>query len=86
MKSKLTALFALMAPAIALADEAKLDTGDTAWMITATAFVVLMSIGGLTLFYGGMTRAKNIVNTIMMVFMAYAVANVDWNAINTHSG
>ncbi len=71
-------LSTLLAPALAFAEEAKLDTGDTAWMITATAFVVLMSVGGLTLFYGGMTRSKNIVNTAMMVLSAYAIAIVVW--------
>ncbi len=74
----LSLLSMLLVPVMAFADEAKLDTGDTAWMITATAFVVLMSVGGLTLFYGGMTRAKNIVNTVMMVLGAYAVAIVVW--------
>ncbi|NPA54330.1 MAG: ammonium transporter [Aquificae bacterium] len=74
----LSLLSMLLAPALAFAEEAKLDTGDTAWMITATALVVLMSVGGLTLFYGGMTRAKNIVNTIMMVLSAYAIAIVVW--------
>ncbi|WP_456393135.1 ammonium transporter [Persephonella sp.] len=78
MKSKLAGLFAMLLPAVALAEEAKIDTGDTAWMITATAFVVLMSVGGLTLFYGGMTRSKNIVNTVMMVLVAYAIAIIVW--------
>jgi Amt family ammonium transporter len=78
MKSKILALIAGLIPAFSFAEEAKLDTGDTAWMITATAFVVLMTVGGLILFYGGMTRFKNIVNTVMMVLMAYAVAIVVW--------
>ncbi len=78
MKSKILSLFSALLPAFAFAEEAKLDTGDTAWMITATALVVLMTVGGLILFYGGMTRFKNIVNTVMMVLMAYAVAIVVW--------
>ncbi|HHG75378.1 MAG TPA: ammonium transporter, partial [Persephonella sp.] len=78
MKTKIAGLLSLLVPVFAFAEESKLDTGDTAWMITATAFVVLMSIGGLTLFYGGMTRSKNIVNTVMMVLSAYAVAIVVW--------
>ena len=78
MKAKILSILSLLVPAFAFADEAKLDTGDTAWMITATAFVVLMSVGGLTLFYGGMTRRKNIVNTVMMVLMAYCFAIVVW--------
>lgn len=52
MNIRLLALFSSLIPAVSFAEEAKLDTGDTAWMIVATAFVVLMSIGGLTLFYG----------------------------------
>ncbi len=78
MKKQLLTMLGLLAPFFAFAEEAKLDTGDTAWMITATAFVVLMTVGGLILFYGGMTRFKNIVNTIMMVLMAYAIAIVVW--------
>ncbi|EDP73840.1 ammonium transporter [Hydrogenivirga sp. 128-5-R1-1] len=78
MKSKILSFISLLLPFAAFAEEAKLDTGDTAWMITATAFVVLMTVGGLILFYGGMTRFKNIVNTVMMVLMAYAVAIVVW--------
>jgi len=67
-----------LAPILAFAGENKIDTGDTAWMITATAFVVLMTVGGLILFYGGMTRSKNIVNTVMMVLISYALAIVVW--------
>ena len=79
MRAKLLALFLSLFPFLALAEEQKkLDTGDTAWMITATAFVVLMTVGGLILFYGGMTRFKNIVNTVMMILMAYAIAIVVW--------
>ncbi len=78
MKGKILTLLTLLLPALSFADEAKLDTGDTAWMIVSTALVVLMSIGGLTLFYGGMTRRKNIVNTVMMVLMAYCFAIVVW--------
>ena len=78
MKTKLAGLFSMFFPAIAFAEEAKINTGDTAWMITATAFVVLMSVGGLILFYGGMTRSKNIVNTIMMVVVSYSIAIIVW--------
>jgi len=77
-KFTILSILAVFSPMVAFAEESKLDTGDTAWMITATAFVVLMTVGGLILFYGGMTRSKNIVNTIMMVLMAYAVAIVVW--------
>jgi Amt family ammonium transporter len=71
------ALLALM-PLIAFADEAKLDTGDTAWMIVATAFVMLMTPAGLALFYGGMTRNKNVLNTMGMSLIAFAVGTLVW--------
>jgi len=63
---------------LAFAGEAKLDSGNTAWMMVATAFVMLMTPAGLALFYAGMTRAKNTLNTYMMVFSAFAVATVVW--------
>jgi Amt family ammonium transporter len=50
-----------------------LNSGDTAWMMISTALVMLMTPIGLALFYGGMTRAKNILNTYAMVFGAFAV-------------
>ena len=53
----------------------KLDTGDTAWMLVATAFVMLMT-PGLALFYGGMVRSKNVLNTIMQSFIALAVVSI----------
>jgi Amt family ammonium transporter len=73
-------IFALLAllPLVAFADEAKLDTGDTAWMIVATAFVMLMTPAGLALFYGGMTRNKNILNTMGMSLIAFAVGTLVW--------
>jgi len=77
-KITILSILSALAPMMAFAEEAKLDTGDTAWMITATALVVLMTVGGLILFYGGMTRSKNIVNTIMMILMSYAIAIVVW--------
>ena len=59
----------LAAPATALAQEAAaLDTGDTAWMLTATALVLLMTVPGVAMFYGGMVRKKNTLTIIMQVF------------------
>jgi Amt family ammonium transporter len=59
-------LFALLAlPTFAFAED-KLSGGDTAWMLVATAFVMLMTPAGLALFYGGLTRSKNVLNTIGM--------------------
>jgi Amt family ammonium transporter len=58
------------------ADE--LNTGDTAWMIVATALVMVMTPAGLALFYGGMSRYKNLLNTIAMTFVAYCLGSVIW--------
>lgn len=55
-----------------------LSAADTAWMIVATALVMLMTPAGLALFYGGMTRTKNILNTIGMSFISYAIASILW--------
>jgi Amt family ammonium transporter len=73
----LASLFAL--PTLAFAQDApKLDSGDTAWMMMSTALVFLMTPAGLALFYAGMTRSKNVLNTFAMVFGAFAVAFVVW--------
>ena len=69
----------MLLPALAFAEEApKLDSGDTAWMMMSAALVLLMTPAGLALFYGGMTRSKNVLNTYAMVFMAFMVAFVAW--------
>jgi Amt family ammonium transporter len=60
-----------------IAQAAKVDTGDTAWMLVATALVLLMTIG-LGIFYAGLVRAKNALNTFMMSIAALAVATVTW--------
>jgi len=73
-KKSLLAL-ALSAPLFATD---KLDTGDTAWMMISTALVLLMTPAGLALFYGGMTRAKNALNTYAMVVGAFVVAFTMW--------
>src|SRR3954453_3287199 len=63
-------------PALA-ATHTAIDTGDTAWLLAATALVMLM-VPGLALFYGGMVRSKSVLNMIMMVFGALAVVSVVW--------
>ncbi|MGZ8546137.1 MAG: ammonium transporter, partial [Sulfuricurvum sp.] len=55
-----------------------LNSGDTAWMMMSTALVMLMTPVGLALFYGGMTRAKNVLNTYAMVFGAFTVGFIVW--------
>lgn len=56
----------------------KVDTGDTAWMIMATALVLLMSIPGLALFYGGLVRRKNVLNVLMQCMIIVAVISIEW--------
>ncbi len=63
--------------ALPLAAVAEVDTGDTAWMLTATALVLLMT-PALGLFYAGLVRAKNTLNTFMMCIAALAIAGVLW--------
>ena len=53
------------------------DTGNLAWMITASALVLLMT-PGLAFFYGGLVRAKNIVNTMMFSFISMGLATIVW--------
>ncbi|MEW6078281.1 MAG: ammonium transporter [Thermodesulfobacteriota bacterium] len=72
----LTGLLIPLSPAFAA--EAALDTGDTAWIIVATALVMMMTPAGLALFYGGMSRSKNLLNTYGMTFAAYCLASLVW--------
>ena len=65
----------------ALADAPKIDTGDTAWMLTSTALVLMMTIPGLALFYGGMVRKKNVLATCAQSFAATCVITVLWMII-----
>ena len=71
------------APAAAAAKPAeppkpKVDKGDTAWMLMATALVILMTIPGLALFYAGMVRSKNVLSVLMQVFVCFCVIAVLW--------
>ncbi|MFP5337481.1 MAG: ammonium transporter [Gammaproteobacteria bacterium] len=74
----LGALLPLISPGIALAQEATLDSGDTAWMLTATALVLFMTIPGLALFYGGMVRSKNILSVMMQCFAITGLMSILW--------
>jgi Amt family ammonium transporter len=77
-------LFGLVAPTIVFAEETTtaatpyIDSGNTAWMIVATALVMLMTIPGLALFYGGLVRQKNILNILMQCFILTAVISLEW--------
>ena len=65
----------------AFAQDAKLDTGDTAWMLTSTALVLLMTIPGLALFYGGMVRKKNVLSTVMQSFAVTCLMTILWMVV-----
>ncbi|AIR88993.1 ammonium transporter [Pseudomonas cremoricolorata] len=76
----LGALLPLVMPGLALADEAApvLNSGDTAWMLTATALVLFMTIPGLALFYGGMVRSKNVLSVMMQCFAITGLMSILW--------
>jgi Amt family ammonium transporter len=91
MRSKLLALATLLPVSTLLAAEEAvaeaaaeaekvltLDVGNTAWVLTATALVMLITPAGLALFYGGMSRSKNLLNTIAMSVMSYVLASITW--------
>jgi len=83
MKVKQSVLLGLLISTVAFADQNAtsapvLNSGDTAWMMISTALVMLMTPIGLALFYGGMSRSKNALNTYGMVFMAFAVGFIAW--------
>jgi ammonium transporter, Amt family len=59
-------------------EEVKLDTGDTAWILVSTALVLLMTIPGLALFYGGMVRKKNVLSTMAHSFVAAGIVSLTW--------
>jgi Amt family ammonium transporter len=84
-KNYLTLLLALMvltAPGEAFAQEAaKLDTGDTAWIIVATALVLFMTMPGLALFYGGLVRSRNVLSVLMHCAAICCVASILWLAV-----
>ena len=86
-RNKQTALLASLPALLAMAGTAMaqdaaptptLDTGDTAWMLTSTALVLMMTIPGLALFYGGMVRKKNVLSTVMQSFAITCLMSVLW--------
>ena len=63
------------------ADKPAIDTGDTAWLLVATALVLMMNIPGLSLFYAGMVRKKNVLATAVQAFAVAALVTVLWLAV-----
>ena len=83
-----TALFLLLASSQALAESApytttpdKISAGDTAWMLTSTALVLLMTLPGLALFYAGMVRKKNVLATLLQSFAVCCLVTALWVAV-----
>ena len=70
----------LLSAGLALAQDAapKVDSGDTAWMLTSTLLVILMTIPGLALFYGGLARSKNALSVLMQVFVVFSLISILW--------
>ena len=68
-------------PSLAQDAAPTLDTGDTAWMLVSTAIVLMMSIPGLALFYGGMVRKKNVLSVLMQVFATVCVLSIVWMVV-----
>ena len=68
----------LTLPSMAFAQDAAINSGDTAWILTATALVLFMSLPGLALFYGGLVRAKNYLSVLMKVYAIAALASIVW--------
>src|SRR6266404_3403004 len=77
--SRSMGVLATLTPALAWAADAPVpNKGDTAWMLTATALVLLMSVPALGLFYGGLVRTKNMLSVLMQVFVSFALITVLW--------
>ena len=81
IRKTLAVLLLVALPAVASAQTAVAATtnsGDTAWIITASAFVLLMTLPGLGLFYGGLVRAKNVLSVLLQVAAVAAIASLAW--------
>src|ERR1700726_2354942 len=77
--SRSMGVLAALAPALSWAADAPVpNKGDTAWMLTSTAFVLLMSVPALALFYGGLVRTKNMLSVLMQVFVGFSLITVLW--------
>lgn len=86
---KMTSLLAIIAagiglmvdPALAAEAKPKLDTGDTSWLLISTAIVLMMTIPGVALFYGGMTRKKNVLSVLMQSFAITCLISIIWMVV-----
>src|ERR1700737_3959564 len=77
--SRSVGVLAALAPALSWAADAPVpNKGDTAWMLTSTALVLLMSVPALALFYGGLVRTKNMLSVLMKVVVVFSLITVLW--------
>ena len=76
--TNLVAALVLTVPNVALAQEEAIDSGDTAWMLVSSLLVLLMTLPGLALFYGGLVRVKNILSVLMQCMAAAGLIGVLW--------
>ncbi len=79
--ARLAACLTILSAVVARAEEAAppvVDTGDTAWVLTASALVLMMTLPGLALFYGGLVRAKNVLNILMQCMLSAGIVGVLW--------
>jgi Amt family ammonium transporter len=81
MKKVLLAALLAYGPAALAAEPPKLDAANTAWMLTATVLVLMMTLPGLALFYGGLTRAKNVLSVLMQCVSITCVVTLAWVAV-----
>jgi Amt family ammonium transporter len=72
------ALLSVLSPKIAFAAEAELNGANTSWILTSTALVLLMTLPGLALFYGGLVRKKNVLSILMQCFAIASISSILW--------
>jgi Amt family ammonium transporter len=77
-RAAISAIILLAAPFPARAEAGVVDSGDTAWMLVSTALVIMMTVPGLILFYGGLVRKKNVLATFVQCFATCALASIVW--------
>ncbi len=77
---RLISLSALLFAMPAFAEDASLNTGNSAWILTSTALVLFMTLPGLAMFYGGLVRSKNVLSILMQCFAIAGISSVLWFA------
>src|ERR1700752_4655249 len=77
----LLAALLVHAPSIAAAEPPKLDPSNTAWMLTAAALVLFMTLPGLALFYAGLVRTKNVLSVLVQCFAITCIVTLGWVAV-----